>query len=146
VPEILQVAKDAGFEARAVAFETITLKEQLRIIADTDVLLGMHGNALIWQQFMRPGSVLVELTHKFYQPYAKLWGHTYLHSSLRNNPVYKKQGEYVPFAHNETEIAELLVQARAGLDRTTCFAPGVVAPTLPNDKLETMYSECVPQC
>jgi hypothetical protein len=44
-----------------VVLETLSFEEQVRIMAQTDVLLCVHGAAVINGIFMRPGSVVLEL-------------------------------------------------------------------------------------
>jgi hypothetical protein len=48
-------------ETQVVIFESLTLKEQMTIAANTDVMVGMHGNGLTWSAFLESGSALVEL-------------------------------------------------------------------------------------
>ncbi|KAH9589341.1 hypothetical protein LSM04_007041 [Trypanosoma melophagium] len=143
IPAIIELTQRMGFEVRSVAFETLPIREQLRVITMTDVLLGVHGNGLMWLQFLPPGSVVIELVGVWYTPYALLWGHTYLHSMMRNNPEYKQLGEYHPFAHNLTEIQELLVQAKSALDRSRC---GKIPFESPNNRLGDLYGSCAPHC
>lgn len=133
---------DSVFTAQSVALETMAIRDQIRVMAATDVLIGMHGNGLTWLQFLRPGSVVIELGHTWYRPYSKLWGLTHFHSSIKNNPQYKKQGEYVPFAHNETEVYQLLMKAHVALEKSTC---GEVPP-LREEKLDNLYKDCAPHC
>ena len=142
VGNIVAIARQKGFIAQSVALEKLPIREQLRLITSTDVLMGMHGNGITWLQFLPPGSAVVELVGVWYTPYALLWGHKHFHSSMKNNPKYKEGGEFKPFAHNETEIGELLDQVREHLDSTTCrgrFVP-------PNEKLENLYKTCTPHC
>ena len=147
VPRLVEAAARLGFEAQAVALETLPIKEQIRLMTHTDVLVGVHGNGITWLQFLQPGSVVVELVGIWYQPYAKLWGHRHLHSSMRNNMEYKTHGEYVPFAHNITEFEELMAAARRHLDHTTGCLDAQATPFVPpNEKLDNLYKDCVPHC
>lgn len=142
VPQLVDIATRKGFIAQSVALETLPIREQLRLITSTDVLMGMHGNGMTWLQFLPPGSAVVELIGVWYTPYALLWGHKHFHSSMKNNMAFKKGGEFVPFQHNETEVGELLDQVLEYLDGTSCneaFDP-------PNEKLENLYRSCVPHC
>ena len=154
IPEIIKIAKSIpGYaDVRSAQFEFLTLQQQISLIVDTDLLLGVHGNGLIWQQFLQHGSCLVELVHTWYQPYAKLFGHSYFHSSIKNNPYYKEHGEFVPFAHNETEIEDILRKAKSALDSTSCDASELegegVKPKVfdMDERLDYMYKECAPHC
>eukprot|EP00672_Neobodo_designis_P024625 CAMPEP_0174837668 /NCGR_PEP_ID=MMETSP1114-20130205/6901_1 /TAXON_ID=312471 /ORGANISM="Neobodo designis, Strain CCAP 1951/1" /LENGTH=508 /DNA_ID=CAMNT_0016071739 /DNA_START=73 /DNA_END=1596 /DNA_ORIENTATION=+ len=144
VPEIIaMINRDPAFNATAVALETIPIREQLRLMTNTDLLMGMHGNGITWLQFLAPGSVVAELIGVWYQPYAKLWGLKHLHSSMGNNMDFKRQGEYVPFAHNMTEIRGILAAAKAHLDATSCPGPDGAVKTIGPSKvsLDHLYSE-----
>jgi hypothetical protein len=44
-----------------VFLEDHTIHEQLQIIANTDVLIGVHGAGLTWAVFMKNGSLLIEM-------------------------------------------------------------------------------------
>ncbi|RNF25952.1 glycosyltransferase [Trypanosoma conorhini] len=143
IPDIVQLVQGMGFEPRVVAFETLPIREQLRIVTMTDLLIGVHGNGLMWLQFLPPGSAVIELVGVWYTPYALLWGHSYFHSRDWNNPEYKQRGEYHPFAHNMTEIGELLKKAKEALNRTRC---GKTPFTPPNKQLANLYFSCAPHC
>jgi hypothetical protein len=108
----------------------------------------MHGNGITWLQFLAPGSVVAELIGVWYQPYSKLWGLKHVHSSMGNNMDFKRQGEYVPFAHNLTEITNILAKAKAHLDSTSCpDDSGRVHEIGPSRQtLDHLYSECAPHC
>lgn len=147
VPAIVDLINaDPAFTAQAVALETLPIREQLALMTNTDVLMGMHGNGITWLQFLPAGGVVVELIGVWYQPYAKLWGLKHLHSSMGNNMDFKRQGEYVPFAHNLTEIRALLDAARAHLDASTCDAAAAARVGPSRVTLDHLYSECAPHC
>lgn len=77
VKQFEQISMGAPVEARVVVFEKLSLKEQMVIAANTDVLVGMHGNGLTWCAFMRPGtSALIELwpSHVYNGNYAHFAG------------------------------------------------------------------------
>jgi hypothetical protein len=143
VPRIVDIAAEKGFIAQSVALETLPIREQLRLMTSTDVLMGMHGNGMTWLQFLPPGSAVVELIGVWYTPYALLWGHKHFHSSMKNNMDFKRGGEFQPFAHNETEVAELLDQVLDYLESTSCQHQPYRQP---NEKLENLYKSCVPHC
>lgn len=48
-------------EIRTADFATLTLREQIRIAAESDVLVGVHGAGLTHVLWMRPGTKLVEI-------------------------------------------------------------------------------------
>ncbi|XP_067667637.1 uncharacterized protein [Haliotis asinina] len=46
---------------RAVALETLTVSEQIRLASETDILIGVHGAGLTLTLFQIPGTGLIEL-------------------------------------------------------------------------------------
>ena len=65
-----------------VDFATLTFKEQLRIVQDTDILIGVHGAGLTHEMFLQPGSTVVEILppnvhHKGFRNLANQMGHRY---------------------------------------------------------------------
>jgi len=61
-PEMTKaLASTPGVMARAVALEALGLREQLALVLDTDVLVGMHGAGLVHALFLPPGAGIVEL-------------------------------------------------------------------------------------
>ncbi|CUG85800.1 membrane-associated protein, putative [Bodo saltans] len=141
--ELVHVALRKGFAAaQSVVLETLPIREQLRLISSTDVLMGMRGKGMTWLQFLQPGSAVVEMLARRYLPYAELWGHKHFHTSGRNNMIFVRGGERVPFAHNETEVELLLDKVLEHLDSTSCN--GTFIP--PNEKLQNLYRSCAPHC
>lgn len=49
------------FNINYVYLENYSIKEQLKLISNSDVLIGAHGSGLTWSIFMRPKSMLIEL-------------------------------------------------------------------------------------
>lgn len=71
-----------GVELRVVDFAEMNFQEQIRAVANTDVLLGVHGNGLSHTLFLPKGATLIELfpSHSFrveYRIFAKLRGVNY---------------------------------------------------------------------
>lgn len=58
----------APVEVRAVALELESVREQLRIVAETDLLVGMHGAGLTHALFLPDHAGLVELYPAYYSP------------------------------------------------------------------------------
>ena len=52
-----------GHNTRTEAYALV--KRHLQILADTDILIGMHGAALAYTAFLKPGSHVVELRSDF---------------------------------------------------------------------------------
>jgi protein O-mannose beta-1,4-N-acetylglucosaminyltransferase len=50
-----------GLEVRYVRIEDMHLREQITILKNTVIAVGMHGSALILSMFLPPGALLVEL-------------------------------------------------------------------------------------
>eukprot|EP01062_Namystynia_karyoxenos_P011834 TRINITY_DN14252_c0_g2_i2.p1 TRINITY_DN14252_c0_g2~~TRINITY_DN14252_c0_g2_i2.p1 ORF type:complete len:508 (+),score=177.50 TRINITY_DN14252_c0_g2_i2:684-2207(+) len=126
IQEVAEAARCHGFDVAVVAFENLGLREQIQIAANTDCLVGMHGNALIWTKFQERGGFEIEIMGAWYERYAKLFGSGYYHTKM-----YDKRGvkgdEWEPFQVNMTQLTEGLRMAKAHLDRTSCSNP----PDLP---------------
>ena len=61
-PELKKaLAAMPGVAARVVAFEELSVREQLAIALETDVLVGMHGAGLVHALFLPPWAGIVEL-------------------------------------------------------------------------------------
>jgi len=50
-----------SYNINYIYLENHTVKEQLEIIANTDILIGVHGAGLAWCIFMKNGSTLIEM-------------------------------------------------------------------------------------
>ena len=60
--ELVNIAKQAGYDVTTMSPDrTTTLASQMRAVADTDVLMGVHGAGLAWSILLPPHGVLVEL-------------------------------------------------------------------------------------
>jgi hypothetical protein len=51
----------SNFQIRYVYLEDFTIREQLDMIANTDIYIGVHGAGLTWSFFMKPNSRLIEI-------------------------------------------------------------------------------------
>ncbi|KAL1889483.1 hypothetical protein Sste5346_008861 [Sporothrix stenoceras] len=66
-----------------VDFATLSLRDQLRLVQDTDILVGVHGAGLTHTMFMREGAGAVveiqpeNLGHKGFRNLAAMMGHKY---------------------------------------------------------------------
>ena len=149
IPELVAIANNfttdfapLPFVAKSVALEHITISEQIQLMSDTDLLIGMHGNGLTWLQFLSPGSVVVELFHIWYQPYCKLFGHKHLFASKKKSPINVSGG--FPTALNATYFQEILLESTKFLQSTSC---GDTIKLFPVDEpLANLYRDCVPHC
>lgn len=59
-----RVAQLPNIELHIVDFAALSFKEQIKIVAQTDILLGVHGNGLSHTLFLPPGATLIELFPK----------------------------------------------------------------------------------
>jgi hypothetical protein len=50
-----------SYDINYIYLENHTIKNQLEIIANTDILIGVHGAGLTWSIFMKNGSTLIEM-------------------------------------------------------------------------------------
>jgi protein O-GlcNAc transferase len=78
-------------KVQIIDFAAISFEEQLQIIRETDVLVGVHGAGLTHGMFLREGSVMVEilpagLDHKGFRNLAGVMGHTYLSTHASTPP------------------------------------------------------------
>jgi hypothetical protein len=69
-------------KVQTIDFAALPFGEQIRIIRETDILVGVHGAGLTHGMFLREGSVMAEmlpkdLDHKGFRNLAGLMGHTY---------------------------------------------------------------------
>lgn len=67
---------------KVVDFAALSFEEQLRVVRETDVLVGVHGAGLTHGMFLRPGSAMVEilpggLEHRGFRNLARQMGHRY---------------------------------------------------------------------
>ncbi len=76
--ELVRVALALGARARVVALESTPLYEQLALLRQTSVLVGVHGSGLINSQVLRPGGAIIQLVplgvraaSPFFQPTAE---------------------------------------------------------------------------
>lgn len=77
-------------DINVVDFATLSFKEQLRIVQDTDILIGVHGAGLTHEMFLQPGSTVVEILppnvdHKGFRNLANQLGHRYFRTHGTKN-------------------------------------------------------------
>lgn len=124
--EVADAAVCHGFNVSVVQFEDLPIREQMRTAANTDCLLGVHGNGLIWTLYQQPGAVEIELAGVWYERYAQLAGNNHFHTSTRDKHG-KKYNEWHPLEANMTEVRRALRRAKAHLDDTSCGANATAA-------------------
>ncbi|KAI4143730.1 MAG: hypothetical protein LQ340_006894 [Diploschistes diacapsis] len=95
-----------------VNFAAIPFTEQLRIIRDTDVLVGAHGAGLTHALFLRPGSAMVEIlpadfNHKGFRNLARLMGHRYFSSHALSNGT-EGNWQYDDFSFEKPRFMQLI--------------------------------------
>eukprot|EP01060_Flectonema_neradi_P002167 TRINITY_DN11318_c0_g1_i1.p1 TRINITY_DN11318_c0_g1~~TRINITY_DN11318_c0_g1_i1.p1 ORF type:complete len:562 (+),score=56.82 TRINITY_DN11318_c0_g1_i1:67-1752(+) len=119
IQEVAHAAVCHGFNVSIVAFENFDIRDQISIIMNTDLLIGMHGNGLIWTMFQEMGSYEIEIMGIWYERYAKLWGHGYNYTTTKDKHGHKGN-EHVPFEADMNQITQALRNAKAHLDSTSC--------------------------
>ncbi|GAA3993014.1 glycosyltransferase family 61 protein [Hymenobacter antarcticus] len=70
-PEVDAVLEEFGFEK--VYFERITFSEQIQLMHETTILLGVHGAGMTNMFFLQPGAKVLELLDKDYQVHCYYW-------------------------------------------------------------------------
>ena len=84
---------------QSVDFSAIPFKEQLLIISNTDVLIGVHGAGLTHGMFLRPRSSIVEilpsdLDHKGFRNLASCLNHGYYSARATKLPHSEESGDW----------------------------------------------------
>jgi len=100
IQALAKVAERLGFKnVRVVVFESLTVREQMAIVVDTDVLIGVHGAGLQWAIFMRPRSAVIEILWP-----KKHWGSFYAFVRDYHVKFYKFETENVFVNWHQYEI------------------------------------------
>lgn len=58
---IARMQKDYGRNVTVIRMETLTFRDQVELLGQTGVAIGLHGSVLIMSMFLPPGAILVEL-------------------------------------------------------------------------------------
>lgn len=83
---LLQLGLSVGFRnVRIVDFETLSVEDQMRVAASSNVLVGVQGAGLQWAVFMPEGSHLVEIAWP-----SKHWGFYYREFVLKFGIVHHR--------------------------------------------------------
>ena len=53
--------KLSNYSIKYVYMEDLSIKEQLELVSNCEILIGMHGQGLTWSIFMKPNSKLIEM-------------------------------------------------------------------------------------
>lgn len=61
VQTVMRAGRRTGIFIHKVRLETVTIRQQVSLAMQSDVLLGVAGTGLSWMMFMRPQSVVVEV-------------------------------------------------------------------------------------
>ena len=117
--EVAELGRCLGFNVTVVAFERFAIRDQIELVANTDLVIGMHGNGMIWTQFQQKGAYLIEIMGVWYERYAKLWGNGYNHTSTKDKHGVKGN-EYVPFQADMKQLEQAMRNAKDHLDTTSC--------------------------
>jgi protein O-GlcNAc transferase len=97
-----------NFALNIVDFASIPLREQISIVRNTDVLVGVHGAGLTHDMFLSPRSAVVEilpseLAHKGFRNLAKLRGHSYFREHAEKDGMDEEREKDW---HNENVVLE----------------------------------------
>ena len=99
-----------------VQLETLSAKDQIRVMSSTDIFFGMHGAGHVMSTFMPPGGVVIELTidskasNANMRKVAENAGHTHLREVLpKSSQSADTLSHYVP----QTVVQKLLKAALA---------------------------------
>ena len=99
-------------KVQMVNFAAIPFSEQLKVIRDTDVLVGVHGAGLTHGLFLAPGSAMVEILpadfhHKGFRNLAQLLGHRYFSSHAVSNGT-KGDWQLDDFSFDKSRFMQLV--------------------------------------
>lgn len=120
-------------EPQLVDFATISYTEQIELIVNTDIFVGMHGAALTHLVLLPPWAGVIELWPKTrdmwrcFEHLAEMTGHAYARWELRDQRMFHadKQGDYTRVVVNELrDIAEPM--ARGVRQRMAEFEAGTL--------------------
>tara|TARA_Y100000589_G_C27147811_1_gene627618 strand:+ start:112 stop:1074 length:963 start_codon:yes stop_codon:yes gene_type:complete len=101
---------------RYIYLEDYSIDEQLRIISNTDILIGLHGAGLTWCVFMKNNSLLIELYPEYfntdnYSNLCKLSAIRYkrlgVYGSIKKKDISYKQYRYVDVYFKKKHIKML---------------------------------------
>ena len=89
-------ARLKNVELRVIDPGTLPFREQIRVIRESDVLIGVHGAGLTHSFWLRPGSALVEilpetLNHKGFRNIAGLLGQVYFSTHAVSRPSNRRK-------------------------------------------------------
>ncbi|KAK4687906.1 hypothetical protein P7C73_g2203, partial [Tremellales sp. Uapishka_1] len=94
VKGLLELNKDGIIEFHDAKMETMSRTEQFCLALRTDIMLGVHGNGLSHQLWMKPGSAVVEIMNvggfaRDYAMLAELMSHDYY--AIHKNVVFPRE-------------------------------------------------------
>ena len=98
---LTEYASELGLRLHATAFAAMSYCEQVRLAADSSILVGVHGQGITNGQFMRDDGLVVELFHGGRRPYWRAF------DNVGHQPLYLGAGRpYVaaPYAESSCEM------------------------------------------
>lgn len=103
---------DPSIDVQVVDFATIPLREQIRIIRNTNILVGIHGAGLFHMMFLPKEAVVVELFLKTwrnteYRNMAKYFGLTYLSWQNQKEEHHLVAADLPPTTHANMIVDKL---------------------------------------
>lgn len=111
-----------GVRVQAVDLSALSWPDQMRVIHNTTVLLGMHGAALTWSMFMEPGGAMVEL-HEYLDGKAppKGMGNVASHTGLAYYRWRATSPEAEPWKGTKADVGFVVSAVRRGLHEARRF-------------------------
>jgi protein O-GlcNAc transferase len=105
-----------------VDFATISFAEQLKIVRETDLLIGVHGAGLTHTMFLPPGSAVVEIlpgkfAHKGFRNLAQMLGHRYYstHAEMHGDASGDSQWQFDAVEMEPQQFIHLIDSAARSL-------------------------------
>eukprot|EP01060_Flectonema_neradi_P030419 TRINITY_DN4419_c2_g1_i1.p1 TRINITY_DN4419_c2_g1~~TRINITY_DN4419_c2_g1_i1.p1 ORF type:complete len:491 (+),score=90.27 TRINITY_DN4419_c2_g1_i1:94-1566(+) len=124
LPEVMESMKMISTNTQLVMWEEIEMMEQLRIAADSDIIIGTHGNGLTWSALLPFGGSIIELWpgESYNGNYITIANKTGLHHfqlSHGKNQKRKTRFDYLVDIPKLTETVKLAIQFMTTKDPNT---------------------------
>lgn len=118
--ELIESVKKAvpHLHLEIVDFAAFSFAEQLRIVRETDLLIGVHGAGLTHTMFLPPGSAVVEIlpgdfAHLGFRNLAQMLGHQYYrtHAKMHGDATGDSQWQFDAVEMEELQLIRLIDSA-----------------------------------
>ncbi len=103
------------YTLKSVKFENLTFAEQIQIIRNTKILIGVHGNGLTHELFLPSNSLVLEFfpSDDFamdYQLFSELANHHYFAIDAKNGVIAASKSRHLPQGNVNQVIHELNIE------------------------------------